>query len=675
MTTSAPTLVQIFASADAGMPLGQPARELVSVPLDRIVPCRWQPRGFFDAAELLELALDIEQHGLLTPPLVWRNEDLEYELIAGERRIRACYALCMWHVSNPEPHKLVPSLESFVAPLSVHSFGEWRDNIRLIVERHPAAPFSAVQCREIWGTTAQLHELALVDNLQRADLTALEEAHALHDLIAEYSYTQRDLARRLGKSQTWISQRLNLLDLAPAVAELVMSGELEASIARDVARVAPELQPDLVAHMKTHGMRQKSAANLVGNILELSEPDAWASDGGVYHTYNVVIRNALEGAAPADRQRAMLKLASDDSNGRLARPHDSYRYDRALVAVGAAVTPYPAISKAFAEAAPALGRTCETCQLNARRPQITEVQELSRAAGNRDQSQTISWPHCGMGETHTCPAHRTADERISLHVPYDSRLNLSPEEEALIVKQSDWYQTTADFDVWYAVASRKYRFEIATAEARQDQKDNGVARALAGYIAEQARVSTDHVYSQPCVNCVFHKRDAEDPAASCHHQQQPPELGWDQEVLAAVWQISGADAAAYNIGRCKLFRLREIGSLPELAGKVMISRSGILSLLYGLSQPTDYQGRTRSGPRWLDVHRSQAINPPPWGECETVLKKLIPLLTSGQLYALLVAWTDVLAPDAASDSQDVYDPHANREITFRRVGKFAVTTR
>lgn len=74
---SRPTLLAIFSSADAGVPLGQPAPELISVRLEEIVPCRWQPRQQFDPAALLDLANDIANHGVLTPPLVWRNEDEE----------------------------------------------------------------------------------------------------------------------------------------------------------------------------------------------------------------------------------------------------------------------------------------------------------------------------------------------------------------------------------------------------------------------------------------------------------------------------------------------------------------------------------------------------------------------------------------------------------------------
>ena len=238
-TISSPTLMQIFSAADAGVPLGRPALDLVAVPLERIVPSRWQPRLHFDPAALLDLANDIAQHGVLTPPIVWQNEDMEYELIAGERRIRACYALCLRHIRQ------ATSLQDAIERVAKNGFVRDRANYGQQIAAIPSTSSipSTVACREIWGSVAQLHELALVDNLQRADLTAIEEAHAIHDLIQEYGYSQRDLAGRLGKSQTWISQRLNLINLAPAVADLVVAGELDASVARDVARVDPACRP------------------------------------------------------------------------------------------------------------------------------------------------------------------------------------------------------------------------------------------------------------------------------------------------------------------------------------------------------------------------------------------------------------------------------------------------
>jgi ParB family chromosome partitioning protein len=662
-------LAQVFAAADNAVPLGRASTHLVAVPLYRIVPSRWQPRQQFDPAALLDLANDIAQHGVLTPPIVWQNEDMEYELIAGERRIRACYALFL-HASGVAGKDL-PKL---VSELADQGFVRWRANIEgriATADSSSVVRLSSVHCREIWGSVAQLHELALVDNLQRADLTAIEEAHAIHDLIQEYGYSQRDLAGRLGKSQTWISQRLNLINLAPAVADLVVAGELDASVARDVARVDPALQADLVTHIKKHNMRQKSAANLVANILELSQPEAWASDGGITHAYDVVIGQALAEAEPAERQRSMLKLAGENSDGRLARAHETFWLDKTLVAVGAAESAYQSIGKAFAAAAPALERTCETCQLNIRRPQIIEVQELRRATGSRDERQALSWPWCGMGETQTCPSHRTADERFALHVPYDSRIKLSDVDQAHIIRTNDWYQVTDDFPTWYSATCQKFRFEIATAAARKDAKKNGVAKALAGYIGVQDQIAADHVYSQPCANCVFHKRDAPDPLASCQQQQQPPELDWGQNVLATTWQAQWGKEAI--VGRCRFYRLKKIGLLPDFINQVNLPPAAMLEILHRLSDRAGYGGNdNRSGPSWLDVARSKAASAPAWSACEPALKKLLPLLTPGQLYALLCAWNDVLPTDAATAEKNVFDPHLNREIAFRRLSKFEV---
>lgn len=667
-TSSSPTLMAIFSAADAGVPLGQPAPDLISVPLDHIVPCRWQPRQQFDEAALLDLANDIAQHGVLTPPLVWRNEELEYELIAGERRIRACYALFIAATGHS-------SLQSAIEQVARHGFANLRD---FVTQRSAhSAPASvidrlSVQCREVWGKPAQLHELALVDNLQRADLSPLEEARALHDLIQEYAYSQRDLAGRLGKSQTWISQRLNLLNLAPAVVEQVVAGEINASVSRDIARLDPAVQADVAQHIRTNGLAQKSAANLIGNILELADPESWASDGGVCHAYDVTIGQALAQAAPAERQRAMLTLAQKDSNGRLARPHDSYGYDKALVAVGVAEAPYQAINTAWKPAAAAMGRTCETCQLQARLPQIIEVQELRRAAGNRDERQNIAWPFCGMGERETCPAHRSAGERLSLHVPYDSRVQYSEEEQARIIKLNDWYQTTEDFATWYHLVCRTYRAQIDEQQRRHDQAENGVARALAGYVAVQDQMRTDHLYSQPCDHCAFHKRDAENPAQSCQHQAQPPQLEWCEKTLASTWQIAETGGEQL-IGRCRLFRLRAIGLLPDFAkDEISIPRDAMLALLKRLSPNSSYGGENRSGARWLDVHRSRCAAPPPWSASEPALKKLLPLLTPGQQYALVFAWPDVIPVDGGQAAYTVFDPHAGKEMTFRRAEVFAV---
>lgn len=447
-----------------------------------------------------------------------------------------------------------------------------------------------------------------------------------------------------------------------------MANELDASVAREIARLDLAVQADVTQHLRTHGLRQKAASNLISNILELSDPENWASDGGVTHPYDVTMRQALAQQTPAARQTAMLKLAGQDSEGRLSRPHESYGYDKALVAVGAAPETYQAMATAWQPAALAAGRTCKTCQLLSHLPQITEVQDLRRAAGERDDKGSLHWPRCGMGERETCPAHRTADERLSLHVPYDSRLDISAEEAQRIIKLNGWYQTTDDFDTWWRLNCCTYRFRIGDAQRRQDQAENGVARALAGYLATQHRIATDHIYSQPCEHCVFHKRAAEDSLAACEHQAQPPQLEWGETTLASTWSMGDAEQTLL-IGRCRLFRLRAIGLLPDFTSSIDIPRDAMLALLKRLSPNNSYAGASRSGARWLDIHRSRFSAPPAWSDCEPAMKKLLPLLTPGQQYALVFAWPDLIPVDGQGEIT-TFDPHAGREQTYRRIEVF-----
>jgi len=125
------------------------------IPVDRIVPSAVQPRHRFDHEELAELSASIQVHGVLQPIVVARAEDGNYALIAGERR---------WRAARMAGLPTVPALVK------------------------DASPREAL-------------ELALVENLQRADLTPLEEAGAYRQLVDEYHLTQDQLASRVGRSR------------------------------------------------------------------------------------------------------------------------------------------------------------------------------------------------------------------------------------------------------------------------------------------------------------------------------------------------------------------------------------------------------------------------------------------------------------------------------------------
>jgi ParB family chromosome partitioning protein len=157
-----------------------------------IHPNPLQPRRQFSAASLQELADSLKQHGLLQPVVVSRGSTGGYELIAGERR--------------------------------------WRAARLAGLERIPAV------LREPEGDADQL-ALALIENLQREDLTPIEEARAYHHLRAELGLSQEEIARRVGKERSTVANALRLLQLPLAVQELVDGGELSAGHARALAGV------------------------------------------------------------------------------------------------------------------------------------------------------------------------------------------------------------------------------------------------------------------------------------------------------------------------------------------------------------------------------------------------------------------------------------------------------
>lgn len=162
----------------------------MEVPIASIGVNPAQPRQAFDAEALAGLAASIRQHGVLQP-LVVRRTDGGYELIAGERRLRAAAA----------------------AGLST---------VPVVVRR---------------SDERERMELALVENVQREDLTPLEEAAAYRRLIDEFGLTQEGVAERVGKSRPTIANALRLLGLPDPVKTLLESGALSAGHARAVLAV------------------------------------------------------------------------------------------------------------------------------------------------------------------------------------------------------------------------------------------------------------------------------------------------------------------------------------------------------------------------------------------------------------------------------------------------------
>jgi ParB family chromosome partitioning protein len=192
---------------------------ILQVAIQRIEPNPDQPRLAFDDAQLGELAASIAVHGVLQPVIVRELADGGYQLIAGERRLRAAK---------------VAGLETIPA----------------IVRADES------------GTTSL--ELALIENLQREDLNPIETANAYRELIDRFGLTHEAVARQVGKSRVAVSNALRLLDLAPETRAAIVDGRISEGHGRALAAITiPELQRAALAVVLERQLSVRQTEELV----------------------------------------------------------------------------------------------------------------------------------------------------------------------------------------------------------------------------------------------------------------------------------------------------------------------------------------------------------------------------------------------------------------------------
>lgn len=170
------------------------ASSVREVPIHHIRPNPYQPRRKFDPQKLAELVQSIREHGVLQPVLLRCVAIDSYELIVGERRLRAAREAGL---------RTVPALVK--------------------------------EC-----TDAQMLEVALIENVQREDINPVEAASAYQRLITEFGLTQEEIAVRVGKARSTIANTLRLLTLPPEILESVRSGEISEAHARALLQAPPD---------------------------------------------------------------------------------------------------------------------------------------------------------------------------------------------------------------------------------------------------------------------------------------------------------------------------------------------------------------------------------------------------------------------------------------------------
>lgn len=202
------------------------AEDVVKIPIDQITPNRYQPRTVFDEEKIEELSRTIHTHGVIQPIVVRRIDDEHYEIIAGERRYRAMKKL------------------------------EWTEVPAIVRDLNDKETAS----------------IALIENLQREELTAIEEAMAYQQLLELHSLTQEALAQRLGKGQSTVANKLRLLKLPQFVQDAILRRDLSERHARALISVKDEaVQLQLIEMIQENDWNVRQLEEYIQQLLKPKE--------------------------------------------------------------------------------------------------------------------------------------------------------------------------------------------------------------------------------------------------------------------------------------------------------------------------------------------------------------------------------------------------------------------
>ncbi|PWI56815.1 nucleoid occlusion protein [Sulfoacidibacillus thermotolerans] len=221
---------------------------LQQIPITSVRANRYQPRSVFDEGKLDELGATIRTHGMIQPIVVRPQDDGFFELVAGERRWRAAQRVGLDYI-----------------PAIVKDLSD-----------------------------SQAASLALIENLQREGLTAIEEALAYQKLIELHHLTQESLAQRLGKGQSTIANKLRLLNLAPEVQEAVKMRTISERHARALLSLSQEAQGKILAEILAKDLNVRQTEKRVEDYLAQPAQKPRAQRAGVSRDFRIAMNTVRE---------------------------------------------------------------------------------------------------------------------------------------------------------------------------------------------------------------------------------------------------------------------------------------------------------------------------------------------------------------------------------------------
>ena len=220
------------------------------LPISQIEPYGNQPRKYFDEAALHDLADSIREHGILQPLTVRKLSSGYYQIIAGERR---------WRAARIAGLQQVPAI---------------------VIE----------------ADDRKMTELALIENLQREDLTPIEEAEGYKSLMENYQMTQEEAAARVGKSRSAVANSLRLLGLCADVRKLLESGKLSGGHARALLPLKADAQKQAAAAVIEHGLSVRQTEALAKKLSGKKKEKTATAEELLSESYGKIAAQELSSA-------------------------------------------------------------------------------------------------------------------------------------------------------------------------------------------------------------------------------------------------------------------------------------------------------------------------------------------------------------------------------------------
>lgn len=242
-------------------------KQIQSINKTLIKPNKYQPRLVFDDQALKELSSSIKENGLIQPITVRKINDQHYEIIAGERRFRACVL----------------------------------------------AGFEMIPCVIMSTSDTQAAELAIIENIQREDLSSIEEAKAFVEIMRNSSLTQEKLAKRLGKSQSSVANKIRLLNLPTTIQDAISSKKISERHARALLKLAPKKQEKIFKQVVEKSLNVRQTEHLVETTIGDKEKKHKAKVKGFTRNTQIGINSINQCIEMIKKMGIDVKMEIDDN--------------------------------------------------------------------------------------------------------------------------------------------------------------------------------------------------------------------------------------------------------------------------------------------------------------------------------------------------------------------------